>query len=151
MFKEVEPTSSLAYKRICEEGLLSKRKLEVYDLLARYGPLTGRELFEHAKREYKSASLRDTFQQRLSELEERGVAEKIGERICKSSGQKAKLWAWRDGLPKEPKEKSKQSVWVLFVQHRDEKVRVFKTKEAATTWKFKNQKAGVLHEAIVEK
>jgi len=103
-------TSKIAYKTIIENGLLSKRRLEVYQILLKYGPLTAHEIVEKARTKYPSAN-QTGFNARLSELREMGVVEKDGEKLNKISGHNNIIWKLNDKLPKKlENKKSKDKI-----------------------------------------
>jgi len=103
-------TSKIAYKTIIENGLLSKRRLEVYQILLKYGPLTAYEIVEKARTKYPSAN-QTGFNARLSELREMGVVEKDGEKLNKISGHNNIIWKLNDKLPKKlENKKSKDKI-----------------------------------------
>jgi Fe2+ or Zn2+ uptake regulation protein len=91
-------TSIEAYTRIKENGLLSKRRWEVYEILYHNGPLTAHEVVAIARRTYPHAN-QTSFNARLTELEEVGVAETCGEKINPVSGFHNKLWDVNDKIP----------------------------------------------------
>ena len=64
-------TSIEAFNKIKEEGLLSRRKMEVYEILFRHGPLTAHEIVSIARDKYPQAN-QTGFNARLSELKEVG-------------------------------------------------------------------------------
>jgi hypothetical protein len=100
-------TSSIAYKRIIEEGLLSKLRLLVYRVVYKYGPLTASEVRMYVAKHSTANS--GVFSTRFSELKKMGVLETVGERPCTTSGHIALLWDVTENLPKPiKKEKTKK-------------------------------------------
>ena len=87
-------TCGQAYREIEANGLLSRMRFRVYDLLFRDGPLTQREV------DVRLGT--DSGHKRVSELVERRVVRAVGERSCSVSGQLAVEWDVTDGLPVEP-------------------------------------------------
>lgn len=103
----VRDTSRSAYQQIKDEGLLSARRLAVYDVLFREPfPMTGREISE---------KLRDpSAHKRLSELRDLGVVEEADKRDCSVTGQQAVTWRVILGaLPSEVKKASKVAKDIL--------------------------------------
>lgn len=89
------------YNQIKNKGLLSKRRLEVYNALFNIGrPSTTQEIFS------KLHHLR-LEQTRLSELRERGVIYERQIRTCTISGHLAIEWDLTDKLPKKLDKKNK--------------------------------------------
>lgn len=91
-------TSRAAYDAIERSGLLSQRRLEVYQALFHHGPLTGKELYRMMKRVKNNPDLHDTFQQRLSELVQMGLARELGTKICSVTGHNVILWDVTDQI-----------------------------------------------------
>ncbi len=87
----IRQTSIEAYQTIRESGLLSRRRLEAYDILFNHGPMTAQEL------DRKAGSV--GLWKRLSELEAVGVVATVGERDCKVTNMNAILWDVTDKLP----------------------------------------------------
>ncbi len=89
-------TSIDVYHRIKADGLLSRMRWNVYDILFREGPLTGKEL------DKKMGT--DSAHKRLSELKVLGViadsAEKVRE--CSVSGEMVVEWDVTANLPDKP-------------------------------------------------
>jgi hypothetical protein len=87
-------TSVDAYHKIKDEGLLSARRWEAYDILFRHGPLTANELLAIAKQEDPSRSWShlETLTKRLRELCQSGVADEVGTKICSITGMTVILW-----------------------------------------------------------
>ena len=94
----VRSTSLEAYNMIKENGLLSKRKWEVYDILFRLGPLTAHEVVGVARENYPNAN-QTSFNARLSELVNLGCIEVVGEKINVTSGALNFLWDVNGRLP----------------------------------------------------
>lgn len=91
-------TSAEAYRKIKEEGLLSLRKMEVYQILYKYGPLTAHEIVSVARSKYPSAN-QTGFNARLSELKKVGCAIEVGEKVNAISGKKNYLWDVTSSVP----------------------------------------------------
>lgn len=97
----IRATSINSYHQIKEEGLLSRRRFEVYDALVNFGPCTANELF----REMRSRGLvgiknqQTNLTPRLGELRDLGVVEEVVERICEITGRVVIVWGVVDRLP----------------------------------------------------
>lgn len=91
-------TSVETYRLIESDGLLSKRRFEVYSILFNSGPLTAHEIVATARKQYPLAN-QTGFNARLSELEKLGVVETVGEKNNPVSGHKNLLWDVTDKLP----------------------------------------------------
>lgn len=84
-------TSFIAYTKIKEEGLLSKKRWEVYDILFEHGPLTAHEVVAKARKQYPLSN-QTSFNARLSELESQRVVARVGKKINPVSGTENYLW-----------------------------------------------------------
>lgn len=103
-------TSIAAYNQIKEEGLLSKRRLEVYSVLFHNGPLTCGEVWrDHFK--IRGVS-QNSINPRLSELRNAGVLIETGERSCRVTGKTCITWDVTSKLPVETVKKKEKSVKV---------------------------------------
>jgi len=92
-------TSYLALREIRERGLVGRVQLEVYELLARRGPLTGREIDAALARPGES---RTSYHKRTSELARMGLVAEAGHRPCGVTGHQAVTWRALDRLPERP-------------------------------------------------
>lgn len=116
----VRSTSAEAYYQIKEEGLLSKRRWEVYDALFTCGPSTQMECYKSLK----TNTPRDSFTPRFTELKRLGVVKELGERECSVTGRNVLVWDITGRLPtgnattKKTRE-SRKDLEKLLVQIRD--------------------------------
>ena len=94
----MRPTSLETYRNIRENGLLSKRKWEVYDIVYKHGPITANEIVRMSKRKYPNGNA-SSFNARLSELKTMGVAVEVDKTTDKVSGNSCFLWQLTDSLP----------------------------------------------------
>ena len=92
-------TSMEVFKQIRDGGLLSRMRLETYQLLFDHGPMTAGELYTKARSELGNDSLRDNHQKRLPELRDMGVVKEIGTKLCAATGQNVILWDVTENLP----------------------------------------------------
>jgi len=92
-------TSVAVFNQIRENGLLSKRRLQVYQYVFQHGPCTAKQATDALT---EMSSLRsDSFRPRFAELEKRGVIEVVGETTCEKTGHKVILWDVTSSLPKK--------------------------------------------------
>lgn len=99
----VRQTSKAAYNAIRTNGLLSKRRWQVYDFVYHHGPCTAKEVTSALRKGDEDSGGYNT---RLSELRDAGVVVEVGTRKCASSGHTVILWDVTDSLPvkvKRPK------------------------------------------------
>lgn len=96
-------TSIEAYRQIKEDGLLSERRFEAYELLFHHGPCTAKEMMQFAKNEGTITNHIHLYslEKRLSELRKMGCVAEAGERSCNVSGMTAILWEVTGKLPKD--------------------------------------------------
>lgn len=78
--------------------MLSKRRMEVYELLYDDGPMTGNEVIRRMMILHPGTN-QGGFNTRLSELEKQGVIEQVGYRIDPVSGHNNILWDVTPDLP----------------------------------------------------
>jgi hypothetical protein len=90
-------TSIEVYRRIQSEGLLSKLRFEVYDLLFQTGPLTG--IVDQLSRRSGRFRAGGTYNGRLSELRRAGVVDEVGIAVDPITGNNVILWDVTDRLP----------------------------------------------------
>jgi len=95
----IRSTSREVYFKIKEDGLLSKRRLEVYEILYKHGPLTANEIVRIAKEKYPNAN-QTGFNARLSELKRMEAIIEVGEKQDAVSGHRCYLWDVTDKMPK---------------------------------------------------
>lgn len=89
-------TSAEAYQLIKNNGLLSRRRFQVYDALYHYGPMTTGEIW---RRLSPSGAQLNSISPRTAELKDRGVIRTIGERKCSVTGMNVLLWDVTRCLP----------------------------------------------------
>jgi len=94
----VRQTSIETYRKIESDGLLSKRRFEVYSMLFDSGPLTANEIVRHSKQHYPNTNP-SSFHARLSELKRLGVAVEVGTKQDPVSGNRCYIWDVTDKLP----------------------------------------------------
>ena len=103
----VRQTSLHAYNQIRDNGLLSKRRWEVYDVLFHNGPLTHLELAER----YVPGTQPRNVQPRVSELENLKVVVCVGHKVDDRTKMVNMLWDVTDCIPAIPeKKKSKNQI-----------------------------------------
>lgn len=97
-------TSLLAYETIREQGLLSRQRWLIYDVLYRHGPVTINECFKILEKERGSWNW--NTRTRFGELVEMGVAEEVGERECRHSGMLCIVYDVTSSLPRKLERKN---------------------------------------------
>jgi hypothetical protein len=92
-------TSAEAYRTIEENGLLSKRRFEVYDCLYYHGPMTASETFRRISGGRPNYNFDSNTRARFTELRDQGVIAEIGEKKCAVTGMTVILWDVTSELP----------------------------------------------------
>lgn len=96
----IRQTSIDCYNQIKEEGLLSKRRLEVYLAIMKKAPCTSSEAMVG---NLSSTNILSQSRARFTELRELGVIYERSERKCKITGRNVIEWDLTDRLPKNIK------------------------------------------------
>jgi len=91
-------TSVSAYREIEANGLLSKRRLEVYECLFKDGPLTGAQVAVKIRRPNQVS---ETVRNRITELVKLGVAYEVKEVDCPVTHRQVILFDVTERLPKD--------------------------------------------------
>lgn len=92
----IRDTSIAVYHQIVAEGLLSKRRLQVYDCLYKHGPMTQNETYV----ELNVPNLQQSsIMPRFAELKDMGVIRETGKRICTVTGRTVLEWDVTSKLP----------------------------------------------------
>lgn len=91
-------TSIEAFNTIKENGLLSKRRLEVYSALFKHGPCTANELGVQLRKMF-AENVNLNVVTRLGELRNVGVVSEIRERACSITGMTVIEWDVTSKLP----------------------------------------------------
>ena len=93
----IRDTSIEAYNEIRNSGLLSEKRLEVYDVLYNKGPLTGGQVSRIVRGSRPSVS--ETIRNRITELNRLGVVKEVGTISCPVTGRRSILWDVTRNLP----------------------------------------------------
>jgi cation transport regulator ChaB len=122
-------TSIDCFNEIKEQGLLSKRRLQVYESIFNYAPCTASEVFN-------DKNLKTNQSGRFTELRDLGVIYEKGERLCRVTGRNVIEWDLTDRLPvniKNPNKTKKQRLDAALNSLRE----LYKNKDNSTDedWK----------------
>lgn len=90
----IRQTSIDIYRQIESEGLLSKRRFEVYKVLFDHGPLTATETARRIPN-----VMDHSISPRFAELLKHGVVREAGLRKCPVTGRNCIVWAVTNRLP----------------------------------------------------
>tara|TARA_R110000824_G_scaffold10380_9_gene45885 strand:- start:72 stop:491 length:420 start_codon:yes stop_codon:yes gene_type:complete len=99
----IRQTSIECFNKIKQEGLLSKRRLEVYEALYTSAPCTSSEAIRNAKTTFGVFGVSSRF----TELRDLGVIYEKGEKQCTITGRNVIEWDLTDKLPVNFKNKNK--------------------------------------------
>ena len=97
---KVRQTSIEAYHIIERQGLLSRRRWQVYSTLFQNGPITATQIADQMPG-YKSPSKGNNVHARLCEMREMGCVEEIGETVCPLTKMRVILWDVTDQIPRK--------------------------------------------------
>lgn len=93
MTQTVRQTSLETHREIAAKGLLKNQRGLVYRWLIRVGPCTAGELAQEMSAHCNGlAEIRHMVSRRLPELRDRGVAQEVGDRVCRVGGRKSIVW-----------------------------------------------------------
>lgn len=98
----IRNTSREAYEKIKANGLLSERRMQVYDVLYVHGPLTQNETWKLVQEKYNPEISKQSINPRFAEMELRTVVEVVGSKCCSVTKQKCLLWDVTPNLPADP-------------------------------------------------
>jgi len=96
----IRDTSIGSYREIEDNGLLSRARFIIYEILFSDGPLTAGEIFTILKDEGGPHSVvKGSVCARLTELRRSGVVREVSKRICSTTGMTAIVWDVTSKLP----------------------------------------------------
>ena len=110
----VRKTSIETYIAVKESGLISEKRMRVYNIFYDNGNLTGSQVSELYKIAFPSNSTSETIRNRITELVRQGVVEELGLTKCPYNHRKVTLFGLTDNkpvkltLPKTIKVKTKE-------------------------------------------
>jgi hypothetical protein len=99
---KVRQTSIDCYNQIKSEGLLTKRRLEVYEAIYNNAPCTSSEALQNS---LNGQNVLSQSRARFTELRNLGVIYEKGTRVCRVTGRNVIEWDLTDRLPKKVKER----------------------------------------------
>lgn len=96
----IQKTSIQTYHYIKNSGLISEKRMKVYEILYENPQgLTGTQVSEIFKEKYPSAKHSETIRNRITELRDMGVVLEIGTVECEFTNRKVLLWCTSNNLP----------------------------------------------------
>ena len=104
----IRNTSISTYNKIKSEGLLSTKRMRVYDIFVDKGNLTGSQVATYYKSKYPSNNHSETIRNRITELVQMKVLEELGTTECPVSSREVLLFGVSNQLPEKlPVKKTK--------------------------------------------
>jgi len=134
------PTSRFAYHTIKTNGLLSRRRFQVYQALYLNGGMTQGEAHAWIKKQGNKVQAQ-SLSPRYAELERLGVVWPSYTRPCRITGHKCIVWTVTNRLPKEDKTIPKKTWWIIGG-------RAFRKIANARKYRKEKQHTGRLYYAI---
>jgi len=134
--KRIRQTSIDCYRQIQAEGLLSKRRWEIYNILYHHGPMSSNETFDYSQLKGVDG-YRHNANARMTELRDLGVVMELGTKVCSKTGRTVIEWDVTDRLPKRlikptKKDRVEKALVMLRFLYKHKDLAVDKTwKEAA--------------------
>jgi hypothetical protein len=94
-------TSAETYYEIKNSGLLSTKRLQVYEILFEMGNLTGSQVSKIHRQKHPTNSMSEVVRNRLTELVQMGVVEELGIVKDPYNGREVTLYGTTNNLPKD--------------------------------------------------
>lgn len=104
----VRDTSLEAYWKVTESGLLSRNLTRTFDIIYKYGPLTGREAYRRYRILYGGDGNLNLFKSHITHLQDYGVVADVDKVKDDVSGMTVYRWDITFRLPVKPKRKTKK-------------------------------------------
>lgn len=92
-------TSTEAYRKITDSGLLKKNRLEIYNILYVYGPLTSAETFKIMLKTRPQINVLTQSRARFTELRGMNAIRELGEKVCTITGHRSIAWDVTEKIP----------------------------------------------------
>ena len=92
-------TSISTYNEIKNNGHLSAKRFQVYDIFYEFGNLTGSEVSNIYKSRFPSSKTSETIRNRITELVKMKVCEELGTTEDPNSGRTVMLFGITDNMP----------------------------------------------------
>lgn len=98
-------TSAQTFAEIKASGLLSNRRMQVYQILYHHGAMTGAQVAQVFKSKYGPTGHSENIRNRLTELRDMGCVVETGVVTCPISGRNVLQWQTNDEMPQKPPRK----------------------------------------------
>jgi hypothetical protein len=107
----MQSTSLDVYYKIKSEGLLSEKRMRVYEIFYQHGNLTGSQVAQFYKSKYPTNQHSETIRNRITELVQMKVLDELGTTQCSTSNREVLLFGLNKNLPhKLPVKKTKKMI-----------------------------------------
>ncbi len=110
----IKNTTLETFKQIQEEGLLSEKRLRVYEIIYEYGALTGAQISEIYQTKYPSAQHSETIRNRITELIQMNVVKEAGMIVCDKTKRTVNTYLCTNELPAKIQKKTNKKQVVLY-------------------------------------
>jgi len=95
----VRETSVEVYNRITNQGLLPKKRIQVYKIIYQGGALTGSQIAQRYKQQYPTAQHSESIRNRITELVQQGVVDEVGTVECPITKNRVLQFKTNNSLP----------------------------------------------------
>lgn len=103
----IQQTSVETYHKIMKQGLLSDKRMKVYQILYENPDgLTGTQVSQIFKSRYPSSKTSETIRNRITELKYMGVVAEVGVVMCENSQNLVTKFCTTDNIPEKFKPKA---------------------------------------------
>ena len=92
-------TSLDIYRKITQQGLLPKKRMQVYEVLFNNGALTGSQIAVLFKKKHPSSEHSESIRNRITELVQQGVVAEVDTIECPITGNMVLQFQTTDSLP----------------------------------------------------
>lgn len=118
----IQKTSVETFIQVQNSGLLSEKRLRVYEIIYEYGALTGAQVSEIYRSKYPSATHSETIRNRITELVQMNLVKQAGTVVCDKTKRKVHTYLCSNELPSTPQKKVSKKQILLNSMHQIEKI-----------------------------
>jgi hypothetical protein len=118
----IQKTSIDTFLHIKNEGLLSEKRLRVYEIFYEYGELTGAQVSEIYRSKYPAAEHSETIRNRITELVQMNCVKQIGTTQCDKTKRTVHTYISTNELPSQLKKNPDKKQILLHSLKRVESV-----------------------------
>ena len=118
----IQKTSIETFIQVQNSGLLSEKRLRVYEIIYEYGALTGAQVSEIYRSKYPAATHSETIRNRITELVQMNLVKQAGIVVCDKTKRKVHTYLCSNELPSTPQKKVSKKQILLNSMHQIEKI-----------------------------